>query len=93
MNGSPVYTRSAVLSRRVGDEMLLARLEGSGVDRLSVPASALWLLLDRPRTRADLIRALAADFEMGAEEMAEHVDQLIQELESSGWIWRAKDDD
>jgi hypothetical protein len=81
------------LTRRVGDEVLLARPEGSGVDRLSVPASALWLLLERPRTRADLIRALAADFEMGVDEMVGHADRLIRELESRGWIATANADD
>jgi coenzyme PQQ synthesis protein D (PqqD) len=93
VSASPAYARSVALSRRVGDEVLLARPEGSGVDRLSIPASALWLLLERPRTRADLIRLLGADFEMGAEEMAGHIDRLIRELESSGWIARAKADD
>lgn len=88
MSAASVYARSAVLWRRVGDEVLLAAPEDAGVYGLSIPASSLWFLLERPQTREDLTRSLAADFEMDPGETSRHVDRLIREMESAGWIVR-----
>jgi hypothetical protein len=94
VNGPPVFARStAALWRRVGDEVLLAAPDRSEIDRLSVPASAAWLLLERPQTRADLTEALAGKFEVVPTEIAEHVDRMVEELEARGWVVRAANDD
>jgi hypothetical protein len=74
------------LWRRVGPEVLLAAADGSQIDRLSVPASALWLRLERPLGRDRLIAALAEDFEADPADIAAHVDRLLEELGARGWV-------
>lgn len=81
-----------MLWRRVGDEVLVAGSDGSDVDRLSMTASAAWMLLEAPRTRRDLTTALAAEFVAPAEDIADHVDHLINVLEQRGWAIRSVED-
>jgi hypothetical protein len=76
------------LWRRVGNEVLLATPEASDIDRLSLPASAVWLLLDQPQSREVIERALAEEFEVSSQEISEHVTRLIQELEDRRWLVR-----
>lgn len=83
----PAFGRvGAALWRRVGPEVLLAGLDGSEIDRLSVPASALWLLLERPLGREELVAALADEFDIEAGDIAGHVDRLLDELVTRGWL-------
>jgi hypothetical protein len=70
----------------VGPEVLLAGADGSGIDRLSVPASALWHRLERPLGREKLVTALADDLGVEPAEIADHVDGLIEQLSARGWI-------
>jgi Coenzyme PQQ synthesis protein D (PqqD) len=86
----PTFARAdATLWRRVGAEVLLAGPEGSQIDRLSVPASALWHRLERPLGRDELVAALADDFGLATADVADHVDDLIEQLAGRGWIRRA----
>jgi hypothetical protein len=83
----PAFARAgAALWRRVGPEVLLAGADGSGIDRLSVPASALWHRLERPLGREELVTALADDLAVEPAEIADHVDGLIEQLSARGWI-------
>jgi Coenzyme PQQ synthesis protein D (PqqD) len=86
--GTTFARAGATLWRRVGAEVLLAGLEGSQIDRLSVPASALWQRLERPLGREELVAALADDFGLVAADIADHVDGLIEQLAGRGWIRR-----
>jgi hypothetical protein len=86
------YARSpTALWRRVGAEVLVAAPEGSEVDRLSLPASATWLFLERPRTAAALTRLLADEFPVPNEQIGERVRALLLELESGGWLVRSSE--
>jgi hypothetical protein len=76
----------SVLWRRVGAEVLLADPAGQDVERLSIPASASWLLLDRPRPVAELTRLLADELATDAEEIEDRVVALVDELRSHGWL-------
>jgi hypothetical protein len=89
VKSEPAYARSTTaLWRRAGGEVLLARPEGSDVDGLSMPASAAWLLLERPLTLSELTGALAHEFSVGREEIAGHVVELVDQLEERGWLVR-----
>ncbi len=68
--------------------MVLTTAERSDVHALSLPASAAWLLLDRPRTLSEIADALADEFEVGRPEIDERVAGLVAELESAGWLVR-----
>jgi Coenzyme PQQ synthesis protein D (PqqD) len=89
-DGTPTtFARArATLWRRVGAEVLLAGAEGSQIDRLSVPASALWFRLERPRGRDELVADLAEEFDARPADIADHVDGLIEQLSDRGWIRR-----
>jgi hypothetical protein len=85
----PAYARATTaLWRRVGGEVLVTWPESTGVDRLSEPASAAWLLLERPRTVAELTGALADEFSVGSAEIEARVAELVGELEGRGWLVR-----
>jgi hypothetical protein len=64
--------------------------DGPQVDRLSIPASAAWLLLERPRTLRELTGALAEEFAVGRGEIGPRVEELVGELVSRGWLVRAE---
>lgn len=84
---SPAFARAGgTLWRRVGPEVLLAGADGSEIHRLSVPASALWLRLERPLGRDELVAALADEFDADAADIAPHVDRLLGELGTRGWV-------
>jgi hypothetical protein len=76
----------SVLWRRVGAEVLLADPAGRDVERLSIPASAGWLLLDRPRSVAELTGLLADELAADAGEIEDRVSALVDELRSDGWL-------
>jgi hypothetical protein len=89
VSGEVRYVRTAAaLWRRVGGEVLLAAPEGSEVERLSLPASAAWQLLDRPRTTAELTELLADEFATPRDEIGGRVLALLEELEAGGWLVR-----
>jgi hypothetical protein len=87
------YVRTGeVLWRRVGAEVLLATPTGSDVERLSLPASAAWRLLDRPRTVPELTASLAGEFPLDGDEIADRVEALVDALESRGLLERVAED-
>jgi hypothetical protein len=70
VNEAVAFARApSVLWRRVGAEVLLADPAGRDVERLSIPASASWLLLERPRPVAELTRLLADELSADAGEI------------------------
>lgn len=92
MSPEPAYARStAVLWRRVGGEVLLAAPEGTDVDRLSLPASETWMLLERPRTPVEITDALARAFPADGVQIAARVEEILGQLEGRGWVARVDD--
>jgi hypothetical protein len=84
-----IYSRSAAaLWRRVGDEVLITDSGSPEVQRLSLPASIAWLLLEEPRTQGELTETLAAEYSAPADEVAEHVAHLLSILGERGWVTR-----
>jgi DNA-binding IclR family transcriptional regulator len=74
------------LWRLVGGEVLLADAAGPDVNCLSAPASAAWLLLDRPRTREELSNELASAFGGSSPRIRDHVERLLDQLRERGWV-------
>lgn len=93
MNAGAYARAEATLWRRVGDEVLVASPDGSEIERLSLPASAVWRLLERPLARDALTAALAAEFHSEIADIAGHVDRLVDELGARGWVVPAAADD
>jgi hypothetical protein len=93
VNEAVAFARApSVLWRRVGAEVLLADPAGRDVERLSIPASASWLLLERPRPVAELTRLLADELSADASEIQERVTAIVDELRSHGWLVAADTD-
>jgi len=75
-----------VLWRRVGTEVLVADPDASGISGLSAPASAAWMSLERPRTRDQLVDELVGTFGVTADEIAGHVERLLDQLVERGLV-------
>jgi Coenzyme PQQ synthesis protein D (PqqD) len=87
MRVATMYQRSpCVLWRRVGVEVLVADADGSEVNTLSWPAAVAWMLLDRPRTRENLTEEMAVRLNASMEEIAEHVERVLAQLEERGLV-------
>ncbi|MGH2692153.1 MAG: PqqD family protein [Actinomycetota bacterium] len=78
--------REEVLFRRVGDEILMTRLEGADFTRLSGPARLAWELLATPLTAGELVEAMAAAYRTQAKEIAESLNRLLEELVEAGFV-------
>jgi hypothetical protein len=82
-----VLSRSpGVLSRRVGSDVLVARLEAGDVHELSGGASALWQALDASMTLAELIDALADLHGVQRSEIAAQVEACVDSLVDVGVV-------
>lgn len=93
MTEPTVVRSSPALWRRVGAEVLLADPDGAEVERLSVPASAAWMLLERPRTMGELTRGVAAELGLPQDEVGAHVESVVAGLQTRGWLRRADGDE
>jgi hypothetical protein len=87
-DASRVHRSPAVLSRTVGDHVLLASLDRPNVDELSGSAAVVWELLATPLTTAELMDELAALYDASTEVLARDVGELLRDLERRGWVGR-----
>jgi hypothetical protein len=72
------YMRSPlVLSRRVGQEWLLALPNRDEIDIVSGTAGTVWELLETPATVADLSKALSEIYESSSEAIAAEVSDFV----------------
>lgn len=87
MNAERRYRRCpSVLFRTLPGEVLLASSRRESVDHLTGPASAIWNLLDSPRTLPSLVGALADAFQASTEQIAEDVEVFLQDLRRREWV-------
>lgn len=70
----------SVLSRSLGNELILAAADTNEFDSLSGTATVVWNLLDAPRTFPDLVSLLAQLYETPQEVIAPQVTSLLDEL-------------
>jgi hypothetical protein len=83
------YRRSArTLSRRVGDEVLIARPGGGDVLSLSGTGSAIWNLLGHPSTTSELADEMAQMYESASEEIANDIDKFVHALIAKNLVQR-----
>jgi hypothetical protein len=79
--------------RRIGDTIILAPAGRDDFDQLSGTANAVWSLLDRPRSSADLISELAHAYAVSPDEIGPDVLLLISDLVERGAIEECRDRD
>ncbi len=88
MEAEPVFLSDSVLIqrapdalwRRVGSEVVSAKGGREGIELLSPTAGAIWMLLDEPRTFADLLSSLAGAYRVGQEEIELDVRGFLSSL-------------
>ena len=81
------YVRSSsALSRQVGDETLVTRVDRVSIDVLAGTAGHIWRLLEQPRTLAELVEVLGGDYRADPERIRRDVDRLLEDLVERGWV-------
>lgn len=80
-----------VLFRRIGSEVVLARVDGEDLESLSETAGAVWSLLDEPRSVDELATALRASYGSDRARIARDVEALLDELVGRGVVERVRD--
>ncbi len=78
--------REAVSSDFVDGEVVAIHLTTGIYYSLRGPAALLWQALDQPNDEPGLVRALAAQFEVAADEAARDVGAFVQQLQAEQLI-------
>jgi hypothetical protein len=87
-----LFTRSrSVVSRVVAGETLIVPVRGKVGDLASIysfngTGSLIWQLLDSPRSLANLIEAVAREYEVGPERAQKDVTQFLNDMASVGLV-------
>ena len=71
-----------VVSRRLGDEVVLVNLKTNRIFALSPTGARFWELLSDGRSRTEIETALMREYEVTREEVAAEIDSLVRTLES-----------
>ena len=86
-NPSPGTTESLpapspdVVSRRLGDEVVLVHLKTNRIFSLSPTGARFWELLSDGATRNDIEATLQREYDVSTEQVAREIDALLHELQ------------
>lgn len=81
-----IKAASDVIARTLGQSAVLIHLGTNRIFELNDTGSRVWDLLSNGATRAELIDALADEFEGDRAGISEAVDQLLDALRAEGLI-------
>ena len=83
----PVYERARqLMEAELGDELVALDPAGGECFGFNDVAATIWRLLDRPRTCADLIQVLLADYDVDAAQCEADVRELLTVMVDRGLI-------
>ena len=83
--------RTEILSAMLGaDEAALLSASRGKYYGLNSPATRVWELLESPRSIDELIEALQAEYEVGAEECRQQTRELVAELVAENLVAEVK---
>jgi hypothetical protein len=86
------FARSAaVLSRRVGDGLLLASTADPSFEHLSPTGAAVWAALEAASTVEDVARVVAPAFGVEPTVVEDDVRSLVHQLQAKGFIRQVHD--
>ncbi|MGH2572294.1 MAG: PqqD family protein [Actinomycetota bacterium] len=77
---------SAILSRSVSSEVLLAAPDTEDFDVLSGTGSVVWRLLDVPRTLDEITDRLTELYSAPRDAIARDSEELVRHLRERGWV-------
>jgi PqqD family protein of HPr-rel-A system len=76
-----------VVSRRLGDELVLVHLGSNRIFRLNRTAARLWELIGEGVTTAEgLLEALRSEFDVGEDELRGEIDSTLERLGRQGLV-------
>jgi hypothetical protein len=77
-----------VVSRRLGDEIVLVHLETNRIFSLSPTGARLWELLSAGRSRPDIEKHLREEYDVSPEAVSAEIDSLVTMLEAEALVER-----
>jgi hypothetical protein len=81
MGGETIRTSKDVVSRRVGDEIVLVHLQSEEMYSLNQTGARAWELLGEGHTRDSIEATLSDEYAIDREEARRELEKLIEELE------------
>jgi len=78
---------SEVVSRKLGDRLVLVNLRTNRIYELNGTASRLWELLEAGSGRTELEEALLKEFDVDRSVVSQEIDRTIARLSSEGLIY------
>ncbi len=76
-----------VVSRRLGDELVLVHLGSNRIFRLNRTAARLWELIgEGVATDTELLQALRSEFDVGEDELRGEIDGTLERLKRQGLL-------
>lgn len=81
-----VRRQDDVVSRKVGDRLVVVNLQTNRIYELNPTASRLWELLETGRDRAELEQAILEEFDVREPDLSVNLDETLTLLTSEGLI-------
>jgi hypothetical protein len=81
-----VRRQDDVISRKVGDRMVVVNLQTNRIYELNPTASRLWELLETGRDRAELEQAMLQEFDVREPDLSVNLDEALTLVGSKGLI-------
>ena len=75
-----------VVSRRLGDEIVLVHLKTNRIFSLSPTGARLWELLEEGRSRAEIEQQLLLEYDVSREAVSGEIDSLVTILEGEALV-------
>ena len=84
MSDAPFTPPLDLIARRVGDTMVLIRLNTNRIYELNATGARIWELLNAGNTRLQVVETLSAEFDASRDEIYTAVDELLDSLREQG---------
>ncbi|MDF2695235.1 MAG: hypothetical protein K0S65_3618 [Labilithrix sp.] len=81
-----VRRQDDVVSRKVGDRLVVVNLQTNRIYELNPTASHLWELLETGRDRTELEQAMLEEFDVREPDLSVNLDETLTLLSSKGLI-------
>jgi len=81
-----VRRQDDVVSRKIGDRLVVVNLQTNRIYELNPTASRLWELLETGRDRAELEQAILEEFDVREPDLSVNLDETLTLLSSEGLI-------
>jgi hypothetical protein len=75
-----------VVSRRVGDEVVLVHLRTNHIFALSPTGARFWELLSEGSSRSQIEARLLEEYDVSREEVSAEIDSLVEALQGEGLV-------